>query len=116
MSGYLWNTLAGRTRLVCVVSYLILMGQQAADAFVHQAPWIVWLGKLLPLMIFVPGIWRDNPRSYIWLCFVSLLYFISLVERVFAQPDDLLSFVGLAAVVMLFCSAMMYVRWRAKTL
>ena len=94
----------------------MLLLQQVADASIHQLPWIIWLGKLAPLLIFVPGMRRDNLRTYIWLCFVSLLYFIALVERLFAQPESLLAITGMVAVVVLFVAAMLYVRWRAREL
>ena len=83
-------------------------GQQLADAWLQQPPWIIWLGKLLPLVIFLPGMLRDRLRSYIWLCFVCLLYFVALVERMFALPGNLLAIaVGTGAVVTLFIAAMM---------
>jgi uncharacterized membrane protein len=72
--------------------------------------------KLLPLLMFLPGMLNDNLRSFIWLCFVCLGYFLILVQRVFAQPDNLLVIVGLIAVVILFIAAMLYVRWRAREL
>jgi uncharacterized membrane protein len=97
-------------------SWLTLLLQQAADAWVHQAPWFIWALKLLPLVMFLPGMRKDNLRSYIWLCFVCLGYFMILVQRMFAQPDSLLVGVGLLAVVILFIAAMMYVRWRAPEL
>jgi uncharacterized membrane protein len=59
---------------------------------------------------------KDNLRSYIWLCFVCLGYFMILVQRIFAQPDSLLVVIGLVAVVTLFTAAMLYVRWRAREL
>ena len=59
---------------------------------------------------------RDNLRSYIWLCFICLGYFLVLVQRVFAQPESVLVISGLTAVVVLFNAAMMYVRWRAREL
>jgi uncharacterized membrane protein len=102
--------------LLTWLSWALLLSQQVADAWVHQAPWIIWLAKLLPLLMFLPGMLKDNLRSYIWVCFVSLLYFISLVERIFAQPDSVLAAVGLLAVSVLFVAAMMYVRWRAREL
>ena len=97
-------------------AYGALLAQQAADALIHGAPWIIWLVKLLPLLLFLPGMLRDRLRSYVWLCFVSLLYFISLVERVFAQPGELPGIAGLVFVVMLFTAAMLYVRWRGREL
>ena len=70
----------------------------------------------LPLVIFLPGMLKDNLRSFIWLCFVCLGYFMILVQRLFAQPGSLLAITGMAAVVVLFTAAMFYVRWRAREL
>ena len=94
----------------------LLLAQQVADASLYQLPWILWLGKLVPLLIFLPGMLRDRLRSYIWLCFVCLLYFIAMVERLFALPGNALAVTGTVAVVTLFVAAMMYVRWRAREL
>ena len=47
------------------VSWLTLFLQQAADAWAYQAPWFIWTLKLLPLLIFLPGMLKDNLRSYI---------------------------------------------------
>ena len=98
------------------LGWSVLLLQQAVDAWVHQVPWIIWLGKLLPLLIFLPGMLKDNLRSFIWLCFVCLLYFMALVERLFAVPGSWLAIIGTVAVVVLFISSMMYVRWRAREL
>jgi len=95
-------------------SYGALLLQQAIDSWQHAAPWFIWLLKLAPLLLFVRGMLRDNLRSYIWLCFVCLGYFLILVQRVFAQPTAVSVWIGLAAVVILFNAAMLYVRWRAQ--
>jgi len=110
---------SGRTaasRRAAWLSYALLLAQQAADAALLQAPLVIWAVKLLPLLLFLPGMARDRLRSYLWLCFVSLGYFVLLVERVFAQPSSSLAITGLCAVVVLFISAMLYVRWRAREL
>ncbi|MEZ5555835.1 DUF2069 domain-containing protein [Haliea sp.] len=98
------------------LSWGTLFGQTALSLALTQPPWIIWLGSLLPLSLFLYGMWHDRLRSFIWLCFVSLLYFIALVERLFATPRAPLPWVGMVAVVVLFCSAMLYVRWRAREL
>ena len=98
------------------LSWSGLLLQQAADAWSHQAPWFIWVLKLLPLLLFLPGMLKDNVRSFIWLCFVCLGYFLILVQRIFAQPDSMLVIAGLVAVVVLFNAAMLYVRWRAREL
>ena len=98
------------------LSWSALPLQQSADAWAHQAPWFIWVLKILPLLLFLPGMLKDNLRSFIWLCFVCLGYFLILVQRIFAQPDNTLVIGGLVAVVILFIAAMMYVRWRAREL
>lgn len=113
------NTIARRTNLalrVVWVSYALLFTVQALDAWAHNAPWIIWLAVLLPLLIFLPGMLRDNLRSFIWLCFVLLLYFMRLVVSLFEDPTAPLAVIGMVAVVVLFIAAMLYVRWRAQEL
>lgn len=108
-----------RSRLVARLtwcSYALLLAQQTLDAALAQAPAVIWVFKLLPLLLFLPGMRRDNLRSYIWLCFVCLGYFAVLVERLFVAPGSALLITGMVAVVVLFISAMMYVRWRAREL
>ena len=93
-----------------------LFVQQGLDLWLRSAPWVVWLAVLVPLIIFLPGMLRDNLRRYIWVCFVSLMYFMRLVVALFARPDSLLSITGMVAVVILFTGSMLYVRWRAREL
>jgi len=109
-------TLSSSAARLTWLSWSALLLQQTADAWVHQAPWFIWAIKVMPLLLFLPGMRKDNLRSYIWLCFVCLGYFMILVQRIFAQPDSLLVVSGLVAVVVLFIAAMLYVRWRAREL
>jgi uncharacterized membrane protein len=98
------------------VCWLTLFGQQVTDAALMGLPAVIWVGKLLPLLLFVPGMLRDRLRSFIWLCFVSLGYFVAAVERVFATPQSALALLGLCAVVVLFTASMVYVRLRGPEL
>lgn len=100
-------------RWITWLSYSGLLLQQALDAYVSGAPWVIWLVKLAPLALFLRGMLADNLRSFIWVCFVCLGYFMLLVQRLFAAPDSALAIVGTTAVVVLFVAAMLYVRWRA---
>ncbi len=97
-------------------AWLLLFLQQTADAWLRDVPWIIWCGKLLPLLIFVPGMLKDRLRSFIWLCFMCLLYFIALVQYLFSAPGSLLAQTGMLAVVVLFTAAMLYVRARGPEL
>ena len=116
MSRFGWARPSDKAHVLSWLGWAILLLTQIADGWVHQLPLIILAGKVLPLLIFLPGMLKENLRSYIWLCFVSLLYFISLVERLVAQPDSLLAAIGLFGVVTLFIAAMMFVRWRAREL
>ena len=87
---------------------------QLLESFLQPTPTLVWIMRVLPLLIFLPGIIRDNLRSYIWLCFVCLLYFVTLVLRLFADPFNIVAILGMTSVVTLFIAAMLYVRWRAQ--
>ena len=104
------------SRAVAGISLLVLVLVQVVQSVSDQAPWIVWLARLMPLLLFVPGMLRDHLRSYLWLCFVTLLYFVGAVLRLFAVPGDALALSGLLSVVSLFLAAMLYVRWRAREL
>ena len=116
MTFFAWKTPGDKAHLITWMSWLLLLTVQLLDAWFSQPPWIIWVGKLSPLLIFLPGMLAGNLRSYIWLCFVSLLYFLVLVERLFAQPDSVLGISGMVAVVTLFIAAMLFVRWRAREL
>ncbi|MEM1111313.1 MAG: DUF2069 domain-containing protein [Pseudomonadota bacterium] len=104
------------TLVLTWAAYGLLVLQQITDAWQMQAPWIIWFGKLVPLLMFLPGMLRDRLRSFIWVCFISLMYFITLVERLFGAPGSPGLIVGMVAVVVLFNAAMLYVRWRAREL
>ena len=114
MTSFTWARTSDKANVLVWASWLTLLVVQVLDAWSTQVPWIIWLGKIVPLLVFVPGMLKHNLRSYIWMCFVSLLYFLVLVERLFAQPDSILAMIGMVAVVVLFNAAMLFVRWRAR--
>ena len=96
--------------------WLALCAQQIADLARFNAPWPMWTLRVLPLVLFMPGVARDNLRAVVWLCFVTLFYFVSAVELIFARPEDSLAVMGLVAVVGLFIAAAMYIRVRGPEL
>jgi uncharacterized membrane protein len=90
---------------------------QAYDGLMRAMPWYFILGiRVLPLLVFVPAMLKDRMTSFIWLCFVCLMYFIVAVERIFAEPASPVAILGLVAVVGLFLAAMLYVRKRGPQL
>lgn len=69
--------------------------------------YFLWVVQMVPLLIFLPGLLRDNPRVYIGLCFVLLLYFIKAVEGLFSPARDWLDYMLLVFTVTLFIVSML---------
>ena len=108
MTKALWIALCAgvATMLLC----------QALDAWQRSAPALIWFFKLAPLLLLFPGVIKDRLRSMAWLSFVTLLYFLFGVQRVFAEPASMRAWVELSAIVLVFMSVMFYVSWRAREL
>ncbi len=90
------------------IAFLLLMSWlnfQPADASFK-----LWLVKIIPLLIFVPGMIQRRYRTYSWLCFAILPYFIWVTPLVMGRGSwsDWMM-VGLIAV--LFTASMMSSRW-----
>ena len=69
-----------------------------------------WLVEMIPLIIFIPGLLKQTHRTYSWICFVSLMYFLAIIPLLMAHwrwSDWLVTIL----VCTLFLSAMMTSRW-----
>lgn len=74
--------------------------------------WVIPAVQLAPLALLAPGLILGNARAHAWTCFVVNLYFI---QGVLAAIDPTRALFGaLEAVISfgLFCSALLYTRWR----
>lgn len=71
----------------------------------------IWFIQCLPLLALLPGMLTKYRRSYLWLCFVILLYFVKAVDGIMGQQADWGDTLFLALTVLLFISAMMTARW-----
>jgi uncharacterized membrane protein len=72
-------------------------------------PWFV----VVPLALPAWGIYRKTWRSYIWLCFILMFYFLLAINDLATGPG-LIHWVHLVFISLLFFSGMMYCRWAAK--
>ena len=98
------------------LSLAVLLGTQAWDAWQRAAPVLVLFFWFAPLLVVIPGMLRDRLRSVAWLSFVSLLYFVWAILRIFAEPESPRAQLELLAVIALFLCSMLYLRARGKEL
>lgn len=73
-----------------------------------------WLIQVLPLAAFLPAMFRDNLRPYQWLCFLILFYFTAGILTIFTPGRLLVGVLQTLCCVLLFSSAIFYIRKQAK--
>ncbi|MCW8194328.1 DUF2069 domain-containing protein [Proteobacteria bacterium 005FR1] len=105
-------TLGSLAGLVALFTWLNLTGEHGSI--------MRWLVQCLPLLMFVPGLLRENHRSYSWLCFVVLIYMVPAITQVvmslgFRDAERPPGYWGdplmLLLVVVLFFAATLSSRW-----
>lgn len=67
--------------------------------------------KIIPLLIVLPGLLLKSLRAHIWLCFIVLFYFTRAVVDSFLSLGSALDLVITTVTVVLFITAMLYVKW-----
>jgi ACR3 family arsenite transporter len=75
---------------------------------------VLWAISTLPLLLFLPGLLRGAWKSYAWMCFALMVYFQVFVTEIFRKPNDLITIGLLASLLLLFCTAMVFV-WSRLT-
>ncbi|MBB3047396.1 putative membrane protein [Litorivivens lipolytica] len=108
--------LAWRVLLVCFVIELVVL--TLTTWWLHQEgrqpSLTIWLVRIVPLLVFVPGMLKRNPRSLAWLCFVILMYFMIAVTEAMSPLRLWINHIEVALSVVIFLSAMMTIRWQAQ--
>jgi uncharacterized membrane protein len=74
----------------------------------------IWVIRLAPMLMFAPGIFKAQLRPIAWMCFASLLYFVMAVTEALSSMAIWFNYIELAMVVVLFCSATVFIRWQAQ--
>jgi uncharacterized membrane protein len=100
--------------LVCffALALLILLWNLFFADLNGARPWGILLFALTPLALLTPGMLAGHPRASAWLCFVVNPYFIAGVLAVMGAKTTFFDWALLFFSVALFCSALMYTRWR----
>ena len=92
---------------------VLLLAWNLGFADLHGArTWVVLSIQLVPLLLLAPGLVLGSARAHAWACFVVNIYFI---QGVLATIDPARALFGALETIIslsLFCSALLYVRWK----
>ncbi|MEX1058753.1 MAG: DUF2069 domain-containing protein [Natronospirillum sp.] len=100
-------TLLGLIALIITYSlhYLLLLPQTNV---------LLWCIKIIPMLLCLPGVVRDHVRTFQWMGFLLMLYFIDGILNIFSLTDtDTTLYVGIAITffsLLLYCSTIVFVR------
>lgn len=75
----------------------------------------IWVLRELPLLIFAGAVFKHQLRGIAWMCFVCLGYFLLAVVEAMTPMAIWMNYVELALIVLLFCSATIFIRWYARS-
>ncbi|KQT64784.1 MULTISPECIES: DUF2069 domain-containing protein [Pseudomonas] len=104
-------------RVLSLLSFFALAGLLAVYyllfADLHGArPWVILLVELIPWLVLAPSMIMGSARGHSWMCFVVNLYFIKGALAAYDPNRQLFGLLEMAASLAVFCSALLYVRWR----
>lgn len=71
---------------------------------------VIWLIQTVPLLIFLRGLLRSNPRTYAWMCFVVLLYFTHGVLLAFDPSRRWLGITETLLCIVMFVAMILFIR------
>jgi uncharacterized membrane protein len=94
-----WATYAGLILMFIVMNLLGKSSNFALLAF-----------QILPLMLFIPGLLKNSHRTYSWLCFVVLMYFVAIIPLLMTRWW-MTDWILVTLICVLFVAAMMTSRW-----
>ena len=95
-----------------MVSYVGLLLLFITSNLIHEhGSLFLWFAQSLPLLIFIPALFQQHFKTYIWLCFATLLYFIVAVVNVMSPTSQWIDFIQLLLCIILFVASMLSSRW-----
>ena len=105
------------SRVATLVSFFALTALLLAwNLFIAEIPgelrWVIASLQLIHMLLLATGLILGNARAHAWACFVVNLYFIQGVLAAFDPSKALFGWAETLLSVSLFCSALLYTRWR----
>ncbi|MSR12176.1 MAG: DUF2069 domain-containing protein [Gammaproteobacteria bacterium] len=86
-----------------VSSLMVLNGLAAATL-------VIWLVQIIPLAIFLPGLHQSRLRSFAWVSFVILLYFMHGVLVAFDPGRRWFGLIEVSLCAVAFVALIIYIR------
>lgn len=74
----------------------------------------IWLFKILPLLLVIPGLLKRSHKAASWLAYVTMLYFVIGVLLVFTPEATLVGWLIVALAFVIFLSSLLYTRWQKR--
>jgi uncharacterized membrane protein len=102
LTAGLWTTHSSYAILLLLISWLNF---QSPDNGIK-----LLLIKTVPLLIFIPGFIKQHYRTYSWLCFAILPYFIWITPLAMGR-GALTDWIVTLLIIVTFIAAMMTSRW-----
>ena len=95
-------------------SYCLFLVSMTTAGYLRepQTPGSLLIIGTIPLLLVLPGMARENYKSLSMLCFVTLFYFIVIVLNLWSPNQNLMDWVSVVLISLLFCAAMMFSRWK----
>ena len=72
---------------------------------------IIWAVTCLPLLILLPGMIMNKARTYTWMSYVSLVYFILSVLLIFTDKAQVFGYGTCLASIGLYIGCVLHTRW-----
>ena len=108
-----WGTIASYIAiLVILLVDTLASGGEHTEATAWYAPMIIWLFKIAPLLLMIPGLISGSEKAASWIGYLSMLYFIFAVLLFFTPGAELRGGLLTLATMALFIFSTLYTRWK----
>ncbi len=73
-----------------------------------------WLLKVVPLLLFIPGLRQRSHKAASWLAYMIMLYFVFAVMDAFTPGSGVFGWLMVLLSLSVFVSSMMFTRWQKR--